>query len=117
MVANISPATSIHDEVTLAPPERFFRPGDYRLMSRQPRNGVSMHPVLLAAAATAVSLLGATPARAVEAVQVWHQGREVTVVERDGWAVYDGDILLGRMEDVLRRSAAEAPDGARIGSV
>src|SRR4051812_33197384 len=117
MVANISPATSIHDEVIPGAAQTSLSTRRLSPHVAPPRNGVPMHRFLLAAAATAVSLLGAAPVRAVEAVQVWHHGREVAVIERDGWALYDGDILLGRMDDVLRHSAAESPDGTKIGSI
>ena len=72
---------------------------------------------LAAAILSLSSLVAALPARAIDGFQVWHQGRQLTVVDQDGWAVYQGDILLGRTPDVLARSLAEGPNGARIGSV
>ena len=66
------------------------------------------------AAAAAVAAFAALGAQALEGHRVWHQGREITVVDQDGWAVFGGDILIGRTADVLARSLREGPDGARI---
>ena len=40
---------------------------------------------------------------------VW-RGREVTYEVIDGWAVHDGDILLGRVEEIKARTAVEILD-------
>ena len=69
------------------------------------------------AAVAAVAAWAAAGAQALDAHRVWHQGREITVVDRDGWAVYDGDILIGRTADVLARSLRDGPDGERIRSL
>src|SRR5260221_10400146 len=64
------------------------------------------------------ALLGtALPAEAIDRMRVWHDGREIDVVDRDGWAIYDGDIIIGRTSQVLERSRSEGPDGKRIGSI
>lgn len=59
----------------------------------------------------------ALPAQAIDRLRVWHDGREIDVVDRDGWAIYDGDIIVGRTAQVLERSRSEGPDGKRIGSL
>src|SRR5260221_1734711 len=65
-----------------------------------------------------LALLGtALPAEAIDRMRVWHDGREIDVVDRDGWAIYDGDIIIGRTSQVLERSRSEGPDGKRIGSI
>ena len=71
----------------------------------------------LAAAAAFATLAAVHPAHAIDGFRVWHQGRQLPVVDRDGWAVYQGDILVGRTADVLARSDREGPDGLRIGSI
>lgn len=46
----------------------------------------------------------------------WFQGREVTYEVIDGWAVHDGDILLGRIEEIESRSAnGTSQSGAVLG--
>ena len=70
-----------------------------------------------AAAVAMAALVGAGPAQALDGYRVWHQGREIPVVDLQGWAVYDGDILIGRTDEVLARSLAEGPDGTRIGGL
>src|SRR6266851_4287838 len=62
-------------------------------------------------------LAAALPAQAIDRLRVWHEGREIDVVDRDGWAIYDGDIIVGRTSEVLERSRSEGPDGQRIGSL
>lgn len=71
----------------------------------------------LAAGLALAALLAPAPAAALDGYRVWHQGRELPIVDQDGWAIYGGDIILGRTEDVLARSRAEAPDGTRIGAI
>ena len=68
--------------------------------------------ILAAAAASSLP-----SAQALEGHRIWHDGREITIVDQDGVAMYQGDIILGRTADVLARSRAEAPDGQRIGSI
>ena len=72
---------------------------------------------IAAAALCALSLAAASGAAAIDRHRVWHDGREIDVVDRDGWAIYDGDILIGPTEEVLARSRAAGPDGTRIGTV
>jgi hypothetical protein len=57
------------------------------------------------------ALSGSLPALAIEGHRVWHEGRELTVVDQDGWAIYAGDIILGRTAEVLERSRQLGPEG------
>src|SRR4051812_42626795 len=65
----------------------------------------------LSAAAAFVAALAVIPAQALEGHLVWHQGRQVTIVDESGWAIYDGEIIRGRTEDGLARWMGEAPGG------
>lgn len=76
-----------------------------------------MSRFLAAVAAAVLSLLPTLAAAAVEGHRVWHDGREITIVDQDGWAMYDGDIVIGRTADVLARSAQAGPDGRAIGAI
>lgn len=67
-----------------------------------------------AAALCFVALVAALPAQAIDRHRVWHEGREIDVVDREGWALYQGDIIIGRTAQVLERSQRDAPDGKRI---
>jgi hypothetical protein len=64
-----------------------------------------------------LGLVAALPSQAIDRHRVWHEGREIDVVDRDGWALYQGDIIIGPTAQVLERSLREGPDGKRIGAL
>jgi Astacin (Peptidase family M12A) len=70
-----------------------------------------------ALAACFLALAAALPALAIDRHRVWHEGREIDVVDRGGWALYQGDIIVGPTAQVLERSLREGPDGKRIGTI
>ena len=84
----------------------------YPLLSRK---GFSMFHRPAAAASCLLAMIAAMPALAIDGHRVWHDGREIDVVDREGWALYQGDIIVGRTVEVLERSLREGPDGKRIG--
>src|SRR5258708_33012276 len=87
-------------------------------MSTRAGKGPAMIHRPAAGALCLLALLGtALPAEAIDRLRVWHDGREIDVVDRDGWAIYDGDIIVGRTAQVLERSRSEGPDGERIGGL
>src|SRR5205823_2289773 len=81
------------------------------------RTPVSSRRRIVRSACLALLLCAVFGAYPIDRHRVWHDGREIDVVDIDGWAVYDGDILIGRTAHVLERSLREGPDGESIGSV
>lgn len=63
----------------------------------------------LATIAAAALLFAPIATFALDGHRIWHEGREITVLDENGWAVYDGDILIGRTKDVLARQAGLVP--------
>ena len=76
-----------------------------------------MRPDIFARIGLAILLALALPAQALDRHRVWHEGRQIEVVDVDGWAIYDGDIIIGRTAQVLERSRNDGPDGERIGTI
>ena len=63
-----------------------------------------------------LALAAALPAQGIDRFRVWHEGREITVVDRNGVAIHQGDVIIGRTAEVLERSRRAAPNGERIGA-
>src|SRR5687768_15497753 len=81
------------------------------------RRGAAMRRILATFLGLFLALLAAPHALAIDRHLVWHEGRQIEVVDQGGWAVFEGDILIGRTSAVLERSRVAGPDGARIGGM